>query len=48
MGIIIGIVGYIVVCNVICKMFDIESFNGKALVYAIVSVFGGAIIKSLL
>lgn len=47
MGIIIGIVIYIVVCNIICDVFNVESFNGKAFVYAVVSVFGGAIIKSL-
>jgi hypothetical protein len=48
MGFIISCVVYIAVCEGICRMLGLENFNKKAWVYAIVSVFGGAILKSMM
>ena len=48
MGFIIGCIIYIVVCEGICKMLDLDDFNKKAWVYAIVGVFGGFILKSIM
>lgn len=48
MGFIVSCIIYVAVCEGICKMFDLEDFNKKAWVYAIVGVFGGFIVKSLM
>lgn len=48
MGFIISCIIYIVICEAICKMLDLEEFNKKAWVYAIVGVFGSFIVKSLI
>lgn len=48
MGFIISCIIYIVVCEFICKILELEEFNKKAWVYAIVGVFGGFIVKSLM
>ena len=48
MGFIIGCVAYIVVCEGICKMLELEDFDKKAWVYAIVGVVGGFIVKSII
>ena len=48
MEFIIGCVIYIVVCESICNMLDLEKFNEKAWVYAIVSTVGGFLIKVLM
>lgn len=47
MGIIIGGIAYIAICEGICKMLDLEKFDDKAWVYAIVGVVGGFLLKSL-
>ena len=46
MGFSIGCVIYIAVCEGICKMLELEDFNKKAWVYAIVSVVGGFLVKA--
>jgi CDP-diglyceride synthetase len=43
MGFIIGCVIYVLVCEGICKMLNLDEFNKKAWVYAIVGVFGSFI-----
>ena len=48
MGFVISCVVYIAVCEGICRMLGLENFNKKAWVYAIVSVFGWAILKSMM
>ena len=48
MGLIIGCIIYIVICEGICKLLEFDEFNKKAWVYAIVGVFGGFIVKSLM
>ena len=48
MGFVIGCVAYFVVCEGICKMLELEDFDKKALVYAIVGVVGGFIVKSIM
>lgn len=45
--IIIFSVLYIVVCEGVCRLLDLEDFDKKAWVYAIVGVVGGAIVKAL-
>lgn len=47
MGFIILCVIYIVVCEFICSMFNVESFNKKALVYAIVGAIWTNILPHL-
>ena len=46
MGFIIGCAAYIVVCQIICKILDLKTFNQQAIVYAIVGCVGGFIIKA--
>ena len=46
MGFIITALIYIAVCEGICKMLELEEFNKRAWVYAIVSVVGGFLIKA--
>lgn len=48
MGFIVGCVIYIAICEGICKMLELEEFNKKAWVYAIVSVVGGFLIKNMM
>lgn len=48
MGFIIGCAIYIAICEGICKMLDLEDFNKKAWVYAIVGTVGGFLIKAML
>ena len=48
MGFIIGCAIYIAVCEGICNMLDLEGFNKKAWVYAIVSTVGGFLIKAMM
>ena len=48
MGFIIGCVVYIGACEGICKMLELEDFNKKAWVYAIVGVVGSFLIKAAL
>ena len=48
MGFIISCVIYIVVCEGICNMLNLEKFNDKAWVYAIVGTVGGFLIKAML
>lgn len=48
MGFIISCVIYIAVCEGICKMLDLEEFNSKAWVYAIVGTVGGFLINAML
>ena len=48
MSFIIGCVIYITVCEGICKMLDLEEFNAKAWVYAIVGTVGGFLLKAML
>ena len=47
MGFVISCVVYIAVCEGICRMLGLDNFNKKAWVYAIVGVFGGTILKSM-
>ena len=47
MGFIISCAVYIGVCEGICKMLELEEFNKKAWVYAIVGCVGGFIIKAI-
>lgn len=46
MGFIISCIIYIVICEGICKMLDLEDFNKKAWVYAVVGVVGGFLLKA--
>ncbi len=46
MGFIISCIIYIVICEGICKMLDLEEFNKKAWVYAVVGVVGGFLLKA--
>ena len=46
MGFIIGCAVYIGICEVICRVMELKEFNQKAWVYAIVSVFGGFLLKA--
>ena len=48
MEFIISCIIYIVVCEVICSMFNLDTFNEKSWIYAIVGVFGGFILKSIM
>lgn len=48
MGFIISCAIYIAVCEGICKMLELEEFNKKAWVYAIVGTVGGFLIKTIL
>ena len=48
MGFIICCVIYIAVCEGICKMLDLEKFDSKAWVYAIVGTVGGFLINAML
>lgn len=48
MGFIISCVVYVTICEGICRMLGLKDFNKKAWVYAIVGVFGGAILKSMM
>ena len=48
MGLIISIVAYIAICEGICKMLELEKFDNKAWVYAIVGVFGSFLVKSMI
>lgn len=48
MGFIISCVIYVVICEGICKMIELEDFNKKAWVYAIVGVVGGFLVKAAL
>ena len=48
MGFIISCVVYIAICEGFCKMLELEDFDKKAWVYAIVGVVGGFIVKTLL
>ena len=48
MGFLIGCVVYIAICEGLCKMLNLDDFNKKAWVYAIVGVFGSFLLRSLL
>lgn len=48
MEFIISCVIYIGVCEGICKMLELEDFNKKAWVYAIVGCVGGFIVKAMM
>ena len=48
MGFIIGCIVYVVVCEGICKMLELEEFNKKAWVYAIVGCVGSFLIKGMM
>ena len=48
MGFIIGCIIYIVICEGICKMFDLEESNKMAWVYAVVGVVGGFLLKAVM
>ena len=48
MGFVISCVVYIAICEGICRMLGLDNFNKKAWVYAIVGVFGGAFLKSIM
>ena len=48
MEFIIGCVVYVAVCEGICKLLDLDDFNKKAWVYAIVGVFGSFLLKAAL
>ena len=45
-GLVIGGIIYIAICEGICSAMDLKEFNQKAWVYAIVSVFGGFLLKA--
>ena len=47
-GYIIVCVIYIAVCEGICKMLELDKFNSKAWVYAIVGTVGGFLLKAVL
>ena len=47
-GFIIGCVVYIGVCEGISGMLELESFNQKSWVYAIVGVVGGFLVKAFM
>lgn len=44
-GLIIGGIIYIAICEGICGAMELKEFNQKAWVYAIVSVVGGFLLK---
>ncbi len=46
MGFLIGCVIYIAICQIICKVLEIKTFNKQALVYAVVGSVGGFIVKA--
>ena len=48
MGFIIGCIVYVAVCEGICKMMELEEFNKKAWVYAIVGCVGSFLIKAMM
>ena len=48
MGFIISCIVYVVLCEGICNMLEIEGFNKKALVYAIVGCVGSFSIKAMM
>ena len=48
MGFIICCVIYIAVCEGICNMLELDKFENKAWVYAIVGTVGGFLIKAML
>ena len=48
MGFIFSCIIYVVICELICKMLELDDFDKKAWVYAIVGVVGGFIVKSLM
>ena len=48
MELIIGCIVYFVVCQIICKVLDLKTFNQQAIVYAVVGCVGGFIIKASL
>lgn len=48
MGFIIGCIVYVVICEGICKMLDLDEFNKKAWVYAIVGCVGSFLLKGLM
>ena len=48
MGFILGCVIYIAVCEGFCKMLNLDEFNKKAWVYAIVSTVGGFLLKTMM
>lgn len=47
-GLIIGGIIYIAVCEGICSALELKEFNKKAWVYAIVSVVGGFLLKAMM
>ncbi len=48
MGFIIGCVVYVAVCEGICKMLDLDEFNSRAWVYAIVGVVGSFLLNTMM
>lgn len=48
MGFIIGCIVYLLVCEGICNMLDLDEFNKKAWVYAIVGCVGSFLLKGLM
>ena len=48
MGFLISCAIYIGVCEGICKMLELDDFNKKAWVYAIVGVVGSFLLKNVL
>ncbi len=47
MGFIISCAIYIGVCEGICRMLELEEFDKKAWVYAIVGCVGGFLVKAI-
>lgn len=45
-GLIIGGIIYIAICEGICSAMELKDFDKKAWVYAIVSVVGGFLLKA--
>lgn len=48
MGFIIGCAIYVGACEVICEMLDLNDFNKKAWVYAIVGCVGSFLLKGIM
>ena len=48
MEFIIGCIVYVVVCEGICNMLELDNFNKKAWVYAIVGCVGSFLIKAIM
>ena len=48
MGFVISCIIYYAICEGICMVMELEEFNKKAWVYAIVGVVGGFIVKSIM